>query len=61
MAGDTINVLGPQVVRALYVGLDSKEAHVIYDAAGQVFVVGSNLVISIVAAAYKKIKSLKNN
>ncbi len=57
-AGDTFSTTAPRVARALYTGLDSPEAHVIYDAAGQLFVVTGNLVVSLVNAAYKKVKEL---
>lgn len=56
-AGDTFSSTAPRVARALYTGLDSPEAHVVYEAAGQLFVVTGNLVVSLINAAYKKIQS----
>jgi hypothetical protein len=57
-AGDTFGSTAPRVARALYTGLDSPEAHVIYDAAGQLFVVTGNLVVSLLNAAYNKVREL---
>lgn len=60
-AGDTFSTTLPQVTRALYTGLDSDEAHVIYRAAGQLFVVTGNLAVSLVNAAYQKIKGMNKS